>query len=82
MHLREEELEKKWWHRLAKVLRWVFAIFVFIIIMTLAIQDQSKDAFVGGIFTGIMSGALAYYFFSWLYRDVILYIIFGKEEKK
>ncbi|MFA4845743.1 MAG: hypothetical protein WC654_04250 [Patescibacteria group bacterium] len=76
------ELEKRWWHRLIRILIWIvsgiatlFGIFIFI----LSLSEYYDFNYFTLLF--FLLGPLIYLFLSLFYRKIIIYIVFGSNEK-
>lgn len=88
MYLTKEQLESKWWHRLAKVLRLVLTIgfLAFTVWASFAdacnISDCNINLLSLELSFSIISSIIIYYGFWFIYRKIILYIVFGKEKNK
>jgi len=77
----KEELEKKWWHRMVKVLIWFLSIFGSI--SFLRIDDFYIAEFsdlIGWIVMFLIITGVLFFVFSFIYYKVILYIVYGKNK--
>ena len=84
MKFTEEQLEGKWWHRLARVLILGITIGVFLRLLLGGLYDVKMGEEWFALFVILLSlfFSLITYFTLWLvYKKIILYIIFGKRNK-
>ena len=78
------ELEKRWWHRLAKIIIWIISgIVALISILGLfATFTDYYGEFNPYALLWVLLAPVAYLLLSFFYRKVILYIAFGRDDGK
>ncbi len=78
MYPTKEQLETKWWHRLSKVLRWIFTLGIFIYSIYWWMYVDSEDI-IPAIILSLPPPIIMFFLFQIIYKKVILYIVFGKK---